>query len=46
LDNPFTQSNNVGIMNPSPSYNYGKDVFLSEKYPNIGNIPSELRTWN
>ena len=46
MDNPFTQSNNVGIMNPHPQYNYGRDVFLSEKYSSIGNIPSHLRPWN
>ena len=45
MEPQFSQTH-VGKINPPPSYNYGRDVFLSEKYPSIGNIPSELRPWN
>jgi hypothetical protein len=46
MDSQFAQSNNIRDMSPSQPYNYGKDTFLSEKYPSIGNIPSHLRPWN
>jgi len=43
MEPQFSQTHTEKI-NPPPSYNYGRDVFLSEKYPSIGNLPNP--PWN
>ena len=45
ISNQFTNTYDFR-ENSAFSYNYGRDIFLSEKYPSIGNIPSPLRPWN